>query len=247
MDHLGLEQAVDRFGQGVVVGIPYAFDRGLDTGFGQTLGVANTDVLRSSVAMVDKVAASEGPPVVECLLQGVENEVGVRRLRHAPADNPAGERVDDESHINEAAPGGDMSKIADPQGVRPRRLELSVHQVQRTGRGLVADRRLDRFAANDALQAKPFHQPSDRAAGDVDALALHLAPDLANPVDAEVRLENTADVLAEFGVSAFPRRATIRIEVASGMLVIRRWGERKNGFSTGQRNLRASASTIRNY
>ena len=152
----------------------------------------------------------------------------MRRSRHAPADNPAGEGVDDESHVNEAAPSGDISKIADPQGVRPRRLEVSVHQVQRTGRGLVADRRLDRFAANDALQAKPLRQPSDSAAGDVDALALHLAPDLANPVDAEVRLENTADVLAKFDISAFPRRATIRIAVASGMLVIRRWGDRQN-------------------
>ena len=43
--HLGLEQAVDRFGEGVVVGVADAADRGFDPGLGETFGVAQRKVL----------------------------------------------------------------------------------------------------------------------------------------------------------------------------------------------------------
>lgn len=45
MDHLGLEQAVDRLGKGVVVRVADAADRGLDTGLRQALRVAQGEVL----------------------------------------------------------------------------------------------------------------------------------------------------------------------------------------------------------
>lgn len=43
-DHLGHVETVDRLGQRVIVGIANAAHRGLDPGFGETLGVANRDV-----------------------------------------------------------------------------------------------------------------------------------------------------------------------------------------------------------
>ena len=58
MDHLGLVEAVDRLGQGVVVAVADAADRGLDAGLGQALGVADRDVLDAAVAVMDEAAAA---------------------------------------------------------------------------------------------------------------------------------------------------------------------------------------------
>ena len=44
-NHLGLVQADDGLGQGIVVGIPDAAHRRLDPGLGQALGVADRQVL----------------------------------------------------------------------------------------------------------------------------------------------------------------------------------------------------------
>jgi hypothetical protein len=52
MDDLGLVEAVDRFGESVVVGGADAADGGLDAGFGQSLGVADADILRSPDALL---------------------------------------------------------------------------------------------------------------------------------------------------------------------------------------------------
>ena len=41
MNHLGLVQAIDRLGQGVVVRVADTADRGVDAGLGQALGIAN--------------------------------------------------------------------------------------------------------------------------------------------------------------------------------------------------------------
>ena len=46
-DDLGLVEAVDRLGQGVVVAVADAADRGLDARIGEALGVADRDVLDS--------------------------------------------------------------------------------------------------------------------------------------------------------------------------------------------------------
>src|SRR3954452_14001700 len=60
--------------------------------------------LAAPVAMMDEAALC-GTAVVQRLLQGIEDEVRMRRPRHPPADDPAGEDVDDEGHVDEALPG----------------------------------------------------------------------------------------------------------------------------------------------
>lgn len=52
MDDFGLVEAVDRFGESVVVAVSDATNRGLDTSLGQALGVANADVLRAADALL---------------------------------------------------------------------------------------------------------------------------------------------------------------------------------------------------
>lgn len=123
----------------------------------------------------------------------------VRLTRH-PSLSSGGQRpdpgdiasidVDHERHIDEASPGGDISEVGDPEPVRRRGLELSIDLVERTRRRLVADRREDLLAANDALKAEFAHQTGDSAAGDAVPLAPELTPDFAHAVDAEVLLED---------------------------------------------------------
>src|SRR5581483_2714466 len=51
LDQLRFEQAVHRLGQGVVVRITFGADRADDAGLGQSLGVANGQVLDSAVGV----------------------------------------------------------------------------------------------------------------------------------------------------------------------------------------------------
>jgi hypothetical protein len=66
--------------------------------------------------------------------------------------------------------------------------------IQRTRRGLVADRGFDRLATDHALLAQAPHQSLHGASGDVLALAAQLPPDLAQAVDVEVLREDTPDL-----------------------------------------------------
>src|SRR5260370_42365577 len=67
---------------------------------------------------MDGPAAGHGPAAMKRLLQGVENEAGVSGAAAPPADNTASVGVDDERHVDQARPGGDVRKVRDPQHVR---------------------------------------------------------------------------------------------------------------------------------
>jgi hypothetical protein len=48
-DHLGLEQADDGLGEGIIVAVADTADGRLDAGLGQVLGIADRDVLPRSL------------------------------------------------------------------------------------------------------------------------------------------------------------------------------------------------------
>jgi hypothetical protein len=54
MDHLGLVEAVDGLGQGVVVAVADATDGRLDPGLGQALGVFDREVMRRAKVSMTK-------------------------------------------------------------------------------------------------------------------------------------------------------------------------------------------------
>ena len=67
MDHLGLEQAVDRLGESIVVGVADAADRGRDASLGEPFRVAQREVLpglnRSSQHQPEPIVApGQTPP-----------------------------------------------------------------------------------------------------------------------------------------------------------------------------------------
>jgi hypothetical protein len=66
---------------------------------------------------------------------------------------------------------------------------------------------LSAYRAGDAQLA---HQPLDRAASDIHALALELTPDLAGAVDAIVSVEHPPDLGLEVFIADRPRRQRAR-------------------------------------
>jgi hypothetical protein len=77
VDHLGPEQAVDRFGERVAVAVADAADPRLDAGFEQGLGEADRD-LRTTTAMVHQAGLLHGTAITQRLL-------GACRVRGPPA------------------------------------------------------------------------------------------------------------------------------------------------------------------
>ena len=162
-------------------------------------------VLHAPVAVMDEPAAGYGSAIMKRLFHS-----GVSRATDPPADNAASIGVDHERHVDEARPGGDISKVRDPKHVRARRLELAVHPVERAWRGFVADRRPHAPSADDALKTHRLHQPSHGAACHVVPLSHQLTPDLANAIDLVVLIEHAPDLHAEHGIPLDARGRRVR-------------------------------------
>jgi len=105
VNQLSFIQAVDGLSQGVVVTIAFAANRGLYSGFSETLGVSNGDVLATSVAMVDQTVHVARPSGVQGLLQGIQNEVCLHAVAHTPANDSSRKNIDNERHVEPALPG----------------------------------------------------------------------------------------------------------------------------------------------
>src|SRR3982074_630727 len=78
MDNLGLVETIDGFGEGIVVTIANTADRRLNACFRQALGIPDREVLAASVAVMHEPATMRRPPVMESLLERIENEARMR-------------------------------------------------------------------------------------------------------------------------------------------------------------------------
>src|SRR5690606_27717927 len=72
-----------------------------------------------------------------------------------------------------------------------------------------------RLATHRAPQPLGSHQSLDRAAGDLDALALQLPPHLARSIHLQIRLPDPLNVVRQHLVATNPRTAQGRIAAAS--------------------------------
>ena len=228
VEYLGLVEAVDRLSERIVIRVADAADGRFDAGIDEPLGVAQREVLRTSVTMMHETAALERTSLMQGLLQGVEHEAGMGGSGNAPADDATGEDVDYEGHVYEAGPGRHVGEVRHPQGVRMWRLELPIDAVERAGRRGIGYRGANLSAPHDAPQPHDAHQPRHRAAGDVDALAAELPPHLAHAVDTEVRLEHAADLNHQYGIALGPWRQLGGIDLSGGVDVIGRRGDRQH-------------------
>jgi hypothetical protein len=155
-------------------------------------------------------------------------EIAMRGSGDAPADDASRIGVDHESNVDEARPGAHVSEVGEPEHVRHRRMELPIDVIERARRCPVADRRLDSLAADGALQAYILHQPFDRTAGDCNALAVELTPDLPGAIDLEVLGEDAGDLGLESHVLLRSRRELPGIGSLGGVVAVGRRGDRQN-------------------
>lgn len=101
-DEFGLVQAVDSFGQGIVIGAADRANGGLDPGLGEPLTKPDRGVLRSSISLVHKAVEIErslaltGP---DRLFNFIEHHCGCHGRRDSPAHNPARVGIDDEVDV----------------------------------------------------------------------------------------------------------------------------------------------------
>ena len=78
-------ESVDRLGQRVVVAVALTADRGLDAGLGQSLAVADRDVLGPAIRVVDERAVAFGLAVAEaCSSASSTKSVCMERLTRQP-------------------------------------------------------------------------------------------------------------------------------------------------------------------
>ena len=75
----------------------------------------------------DEAAAAAGP---SRHLERVEDHVGAHVRSDTPADDPPGERVDDEAHVGHPGPRRHVGEVGDPQGVGPLGGEVPVDEVR---------------------------------------------------------------------------------------------------------------------
>ncbi len=108
MDQLDFVEVVDGLSERVVIAVAYAAYRGFDAGFRQALGVFDRNILAAAVAVLDEPAAMGWPALIQSLFKSIEDERGMGGAADPPADDVSGKDVDDESHIDEALPGGDI-------------------------------------------------------------------------------------------------------------------------------------------
>lgn len=129
-----LVKTVDGFGQRIVVAVVLAADRRFDSGFGQTLGVANGDILRSPIRMMNQGGIAFWLSSIKRLFQRVEDKISPHRTAEAPTHNPARKDVEYEGDIDESLPHRDVCKVRDPQLILPVRLELSIDVIEQARR-----------------------------------------------------------------------------------------------------------------
>jgi hypothetical protein len=134
-------------------------------------------------------------------LQGVQRQLCPQGGRHPPADDHAGEGVDDKRHVGEPGPGGHVGEIGDPQAIGSRCSEVAVDQI---GRALVAGGRgggPPLGAPHDPTDAQLTHEPGDVVAADLDAFPAELPPELTGAVDLIVGVPDPLDLDLELGVA----------------------------------------------
>lgn len=69
---------------------------------------------------------------MNCLLEGVQGEVGQHRTTRSPAHDTPREGVDDKGDVHHASPGGYVGEIRGPELVRSLGSEDALYQTARS-------------------------------------------------------------------------------------------------------------------
>src|SRR5438309_8022125 len=139
-------------------------------------------------------------------LQGVEGEIGAKRAGGLPADDAPAEDVDHEGDVHPPGVGLHVGEIGDPEMVRSDCSMLTVDEISRTLACRVGPGGVNLLATHDAADVETAHQPLNRAAGHVNALAPQLRPHLVGAVDPAVLRPDPPHLDLELLIAARPSR-----------------------------------------
>ena len=117
MDEFGFVEPVDGLCEGIVVAVADTANGGFNASLCHALGVADADVLRSAVAMVDEPSFASWPSLMEGLLERVQNKAGMG----SPA-NPPGRALAAPPAAESGLPGFEVSTwngLFAPRGLPP--------------------------------------------------------------------------------------------------------------------------------
>ena len=150
--------------------------------------------LRATVGVMHQAVIALWLPRIQCLLQRIENKVGLHRAADTPTDDAPGEHVDHEGDVLPSLPRGDVGEVRDPEFIGTFGAELPIDFVQRTrGLAVTAGRAHD-LASPYPLQSDAAHQSFDGTTRHSRSLASQLTPDFHRAIDLHVGLPDTRDL-----------------------------------------------------
>lgn len=106
-DDFGLVESIDGFGESIVVTVTDTADGGLQACFFNSLGMPYPDILAAAIRVMNKATSNARSSIMKGLLKGIEHKARMRCQTDPPADNAAGEYIDDEGDVDKARPGRD--------------------------------------------------------------------------------------------------------------------------------------------
>lgn len=130
-DQFCLKQGVQGLGQCIVVGIAFRSDLGDSVLLGESLAIADSPILDSSIGVMDQPGqvVPIAPSQVDAHFQRFQSKIGVQGLADLPAHDLAIEHVGHERDVDPAGERVDIGDVRDPQPVRRERGEVKIHQV----------------------------------------------------------------------------------------------------------------------
>ena len=161
---------------------------------------------------------------VQSLLQRVQHEVGLHAAADLPAHNAPGVHIHDKGHVQPALPSADIGGVRYPQFIGSAGLELPFDVVQRARCRCVRRGGAHRLASPCSLQSHGTHQPLDGAARQLDALSVHLQPNLIGSVDLPVCVPHTLDVGFQTLVTLGALTAQLRVALPGCVAPVTRRG-----------------------
>src|SRR5471032_15261 len=206
-----LVQTVDGLGQRIVVAVALTAHGRFNAGFRQAFTVADGDVLRAPVAVMNQCVVTLRLASVQRLFQGIQDEVGAHRTADAPGYDAPRKHINHKSHIDKALPGRDVGEVGHPELIGSLCLELTMDPVQRARCGSIGDGGLHDFAPHHTTQAGAAHQAFDGAAGGLDAFAAQLAPDLFCTINLHIGFPDALNLRGQNIVTLGARAAQSRI------------------------------------
>ena len=105
---------------------------------------------------------------------------------NAPADDHSRKYVDDKGDIDEARPSRDVSEVCYPELIRPIGDKAPLYKIERPQLLIRGNGRTLKSPSDDSPQAHVAHQALDRTAGNIDAFASQLTPNLAGAIGLKV-------------------------------------------------------------